>query len=114
MQRSSKSALMMVVVAAWLLSGPVAGLAAQAPAQAPSPSAAAGQAVQNPQDQFVPVKSLPPSQQADQLPAQPLVLVAYAFVWAVLLVYVWTVWRRLLKVEKEIHALSERLKDKRA
>ena len=39
---------------------------------------------------------------------------AYAFVWAVLLVYVWTVWRRLLKVEKEIHALSERLKDKRS
>ena len=100
MQRSSRSALMMVFVAAWLLSGAVAGLAAQP-------------AAQSPQDQFVPVKSLPQSPSA-QLPAQPLVLGAYAFVWAVLLVYVWTVWRRLLTVEKEIRALSDRLKEKGA
>jgi CcmD family protein len=104
---------MMAVVAVWLLCGPVAGLLAQPASQAPSPSASAGQAAQNPQDQFVPVKSLPPSQ-AEQLPAQTLVMVAYAFVWAVLLVYVWSVWRRLLKVEKEIRALAERLKEKGA
>jgi hypothetical protein len=113
MRSSSKSALMMVVVAAWLLTGSVAGLAAHAAAHAPSPSATAGQAAQVPQDQFVPVKSLPPSE-TEQLPAQPLVLGAYAFLWAVLLVYVWTVWRRLLKVEKEIRALAERLKVKGA
>ena len=113
MRTSTRSTLWTVVVAAWLLCGPVAGLAAQSEAQPPSPSTPAGQAAQNPQDQFVPVKSLPQSQ-TEQLPAQPLVMGAYAFVWAVLLVYVWTVWRRLLKVEKEIHALSERLKDKRA
>ncbi len=113
MRRSSTSTLLMAVVATWLLSGPVAGLAAQPAAQAPSPSASAGQAAQNPQDQFVPVKTLPPSQ-SEQLPAQTLVLVAYAFIWGVLLVYVWSVWRRLLKVEKEIRALAERLKEKGA
>src|SRR5512140_2587806 len=110
MRTSTRSTLWTVVVAAWLLCGPVAGLAAPSEAQPPSPSTPAGQP--GPQDQFVPVKSLPQSQ-TEQLPAQPLVMGAYAFVWAVLLVYVWTVWRRLLKVEKEIHALSERLKDRR-
>ena len=104
---------MTIAVVVWLLPGPVAGLAAQAATQAPSPSASAGQAAQTPQDQFVPIKSLPQSQ-SEQLPAQTLVMVAYAFVWAVLLVYVWSVWRRLLKVEKEIHSLAERLKAKGA
>jgi CcmD family protein len=104
---------MMAVVAVWLLCGSVAGLSAQPASQPSSPSASAGQAAQNPQDQFVPVKSLPQSQ-AEQLPAQALVMVAYAFVWAVLLVYVWSVWRRLLKVEKEIHTLAARLKEKGA
>jgi len=104
---------MTVVVAAWLLSGPVAGLAAQPAAQAPSPSASAGPVAQNPQDQFVPIKTLPQSP-SEQLPAQPLVMGAYAIIWAVLLIYVWTVWRRLLKVEKEIHALADRLKEKGA
>lgn len=113
MQRSSRSALMMAVVAVWLLCGSAAGLLAQPASQPPDPSASAGQAAQNPQDQFVPVKSLP-QPQSEQLPAPALVMVAYAFVWAVLLVYVWSVWRRLLKVEKEIHSLAERLKEKGA
>ncbi len=113
MRRSSRSVLMTSVVAAWLLCGPVAGLAAQPATPAPSPSAPVGQAAQNPQDQFVPIKTLPQSQ-SEQLPAQTLVMGAYAFVWAVLLVYVWTVWRRLLKVEKEIRALAGRLGEKGA
>jgi CcmD family protein len=80
----------------------------QAFAQQPSP---AGQAApQDPQDQFVPVKTLPAQ---ETLPAAPLVMTAYAFVWAVLLVYVWTVWRRLMKVEREIHDLSARIGEKR-
>ncbi len=113
MNRNRRSALMAVVVAAWLLCGHAAALAAQSDAQAPSPSAPAAQAPQNPQDQFVPVKSLPPAP-SEQLPARTLVMVAYVFLWAVLLVYVWTVWRRLLKVEREMKALAERLKEKRA
>jgi CcmD family protein len=40
-------------------------------------------------------------------------MVAYGFVWAALLVYVWTVWRRLMKIEREMHDLSARIGDKR-
>ena len=46
------------------------------------------------------------------IPAAPLVMAAYGFVWAALLVYVWTVWRRLLKVEGEVKDLSARLAGK--
>jgi len=60
-------------------------------------------------DQFVPVKSLP---QQEQLPAGPLVVGAYGFVWVVLLVYVWSVWRRLLKVEREMRELAARIADR--
>jgi CcmD family protein len=113
MRGPTRSALITVAMAVLLLGGLMAGVSAQPATPAPGPSASAGQAAQNPQDQFVPIKSLPQSQ-SEQLPAQTLVMVAYAFVWAVLLVYVWTVWRRLLKVEKEIHALAGRLKEKGA
>ncbi|HEY3381491.1 MAG TPA: CcmD family protein [Vicinamibacterales bacterium] len=70
---------------------------------------AASQAAGQPQDEFVPVKALP---QQEQLPAAPLLMTAYAFVWAVLLVYLWTIWRRLMKVEGEMHALSTRIADR--
>lgn len=59
------------------------------------------------QEEFVPVKDLP---QQEQLPGGPLVLAAYGFVWAVLLVYVWTIWRRLGRVEHEMRDLAARLK----
>ena len=58
-----------------------------------------------PQSGFVPVESLPP---ADQLPAAPLLITAYAFVWVAVLFYVWTVWQRLNKIEKEMQALQRR------
>jgi CcmD family protein len=54
---------------------------------------------------FVPVDQLPP---ADQLPAAPLLIAAYAFVWVAVLFYVWTIWQRLNKVEKDMHALERR------
>jgi CcmD family protein len=57
------------------------------------------------QDGFVPVNSLPP---VDTLPAAPMVMAAYAFVWVVLFVYVWSIWRRLQKVEHEIADLNRR------
>jgi len=60
-----------------------------------------------PQEEFVPMKDLP---QQEQLPAAPLLISAYAFVWVALLVYVWTVWRRLLKVEREMRDLAGRIK----
>jgi CcmD family protein len=54
---------------------------------------------------FLPVDQLPP---ADQLPAAPLLITAYAFVWVAVLFYVWTIWRRLNKVERDMHALERR------
>ncbi len=57
------------------------------------------------QDEFVPVKDLPAQ---EQLPATPLVVGAYAFVWVVLLLYVWSVWRRLGRVEREMGDLRAR------
>ena len=56
----------------------------------------------------MPVKSLP---QQEQLPAAPLLVAAYAFVWVALLVYVWTIWRRLMKVEREMQELSSRVSE---
>jgi CcmD family protein len=58
------------------------------------------------QGAFVPVDSVPLS---DQLPAAPLLITAYAFVWIAVMFYVWTIWRRLNKVEDEMRALAQKL-----
>ena len=57
------------------------------------------------QGEFVPISQLPPG---DRLPAAPLLIAAYAFVWLALLVYLWSIWRRITKVEAEMHALERR------
>lgn len=59
------------------------------------------------QGEYKPVDQLPP---ADQLPAAPLLIAAYAVAWVAILFYVWTIWRRLQKVEGEMHALERRSK----
>ena len=58
------------------------------------------------QGAFVPVDSVP---LADQLPAAPLLVTAYAFVWVAAMVYVWSIWRRLNKVEDEMRALARKM-----
>lgn len=62
---------------------------------------------QQPPGGFVPMDELPA---AEQLPAAPLVITAYAFVWVALLFYVWSVWRRLVRVEGELASLEQRVK----
>ena len=57
------------------------------------------------QSEFVPVTELPAG---DQLPAAPYLIAAYVFVWLAAMLYVWTVWRRLIKVEAEMRALKQR------
>ena len=57
------------------------------------------------QSEFVPIKELPPS---EQLLAAPLLVIAYAFFLALMIFYVWTVWRRLNRVEREIQTLEQR------
>jgi CcmD family protein len=58
-----------------------------------------------PQSGFVPIDKLPPS---EQLPSAPLLVAAYAFVWVAVMFYLWTIWRRLNKVEAEMRALEQR------
>jgi len=81
--------------------GLLAGLrmdARQQPQAAP-----ATQPPQAAQSEFVPVKDLPA---AEQMPAGPLVLGAYGFMWAVVLLYVFLLSRRLRAVQKDIDALK--------
>jgi hypothetical protein len=54
---------------------------------------------------YVPIDQLPP---AAQLPAAPLLIAAYAFVLVAVLIYVWTIWHRLNKVEHDLRVLSQR------
>lgn len=56
-------------------------------------------------DGFVPLDSLPPS---EQLPAAPLLITAYAFVWVLLMAYLWSIAKRLRKVEAEMETLQRR------
>jgi CcmD family protein len=85
--------LVFVIALLALLPGAVLG------AQQPAPPAAT-------QEDFVPVNAIP---QAEQLPAAPLVIGAYAFVWAALLVYVWSLWKRMTKLERELADLQRRV-----
>ena len=50
------------------------------------------------------------SQPGEQIPALPLIAGAYGFIWVVLLGYVWSVGRRLQKVEGELADLEARRK----
>ena len=59
------------------------------------------------QDEFVPVSQLPAQ---DQLPAAPLLVTAYAFVWIVLFVYLTSVARRLSRVQREVERLESDMK----
>jgi CcmD family protein len=92
-----KHFLPLIVVATLLTAGSAAGTAAAQPGPPGQPPAG--------QSEFVPVNELPP---ADQLRAAPLLITAYAFVWVAVLFYVWTIWRRLNTVEKDMQALARR------
>lgn len=103
-----KALFSIIVLGAALLVAPMTITAhAQQPASqqpsAPAPPPATAQpAPAQPraaQDEFVPVEDLPDS---EKLPAAPFLIAAYTIVWLVLLVYVWSLWRRLTQVEREL------------
>jgi CcmD family protein len=71
-----------------------------------SGSTPAARQPQTGQSEFVPIDQLPP---AEQLPAAPLLIAAYAVAWLVLLAYVWSVWRRLAAVQRELTAVAKKL-----
>ena len=61
------------------------------------------------QDEFVPIDELPPEA---QLPAAPLLIAAYAFAWIALLIYIWSLWRRLGSVERELADVARRINNR--
>jgi CcmD family protein len=62
------------------------------------------------QSEFIPVKELPAG---EQLPAARLLIAAYSFVWLAMLGYLWTIWQRLTKVEREMDELSGQIRKRR-
>ena len=57
------------------------------------------------QGEFVPAS---PGAATEQLPAAPLLIGAYAFVWVAAMGYVWTIARRLNKVDDDLRALEQK------
>jgi CcmD family protein len=57
------------------------------------------------QSEYVPIKDLPPT---EPMPAAPLLIAAYAFAWIAVMFYLWTIWRRLNRVEAEMVALARK------
>jgi hypothetical protein len=79
-----------LVIAALLLAAPVATFA-QPPQQT---------------EGFVPVDQLPGQ---EELPATPLVAGAYGVAWAAVLIYLFTIWRRIGAVEREMAEVARRI-----
>jgi CcmD family protein len=57
-------------------------------------------------DGFVPVDTLPAT---EQLPAAPLVIGAYAVAWVAVFGYLWSIWQRLGRIERDILEVSRRV-----
>lgn len=57
------------------------------------------------QEGFVQVTGAPAG---EQIPAAPLVISSYAFFLVLLFIYLWTIWRRIGKVEGDMRALERR------
>lgn len=87
----SKRVLALLALALTLVAAPAA-----AHAQQPPPS----------QEGFVPADQLPAD---EKLPAAPLLITAYAIAWVAVLAYLWSIWQRLSKVERELADVSRRI-----
>jgi CcmD family protein len=57
------------------------------------------------QEEYLPIDQLPPT---EQLPGGVFVIIAYGFIWVASMLYIWSLWRRLNKVESEMQALQRR------
>jgi CcmD family protein len=73
----------------------------------PTIVAAAMQPPTRPADEgFVSIDQLPPD---EKLPAAPLLIAAYSIAWLVVAFYLWSIWQRLGRVEREIADVSRRV-----
>ena len=93
-QGRTRTGALRLVLAAMLCSLAIVGGAAQTQ-QPPEPP-----------EGFVPASSLP---QQEELPAAPLVVAAYAVAWVAVFGYLWSIWQRLGRVEKELAEVSRRI-----
>ena len=59
-----------------------------------------------PPEGFVPASSV---QGQEHLPAAPLVIAAYSVVWLLVFGYLWSVWRRLARAERDLADVSLRV-----
>ncbi len=101
-RRAWKGALLVLVFAG-------AALGTTAPAAAsPAPLVIALQQAQPAPtgDGFEPVSQLPAQ---EQLPAAPLVMVAYSVVWIMVVAFVVSLWRRMGTVERELKEVEQRV-----
>lgn len=69
-------------------------------------SVAAQQPPKAAQDEFVPLNQLPPQ---EQLPAAPLLIAAYSVAWLAVAGYLFSIWRRLDRVDRDIADVGRRL-----
>jgi len=60
------------------------------------------------QNTFEPVGNVPIG---EQLPAGPFIVGSYAFFLLLMVFYLWTIWRRINRVEKDMQDLARRQKD---
>jgi CcmD family protein len=88
------AAIAALVLMVSLLIAPASAIARQNPTPAQPPAAT---------DQFVPIDEIP---EQDKLPAAPYLIGAYMVAWLMLLFYVWSLWRRLGRVEEELKRLA--------
>ena len=89
-----------------LSAAPSTFAALAAAAQQPAAQRPAEQRPPEPPAGFVPADSLP---QQEQLPAAPLVIAAYAVAWVLVFGYLWTIWQRLGRVERELAEVRRRV-----
>ena len=73
---------------------------------AAAPSLAMTQQPPEPPAGFVPADSVPAR---EQLPAAPLVIAAYAVAWVLVFGYLWSIWNRLGRVERELADVTRRV-----
>ncbi len=88
----------MLVLGALVTTAPAVSAAQQPTVAAPEQLAGDG---------FEPVSSLPAPQET--LPAAPMVMAAYGFVWLMVMAYLWSIWRRLGAVQRELESDARRV-----
>lgn len=90
-----RSICCVLFVLSWLATAPL-----------PMVSTAAQERPRTADDEFLPIDELPPD---ERLPAAPFLIAAYSAAWIVVVGYLWSIWQRLRRVEREVVEVSRRI-----